>query len=88
MAFKSLDDIERNKSNSDREEFKERVIKDTTEVFSKIRATKKKRNPIYKVLKFLNWVILGIGLLILCTNFLLANIWLFRWLIKSLFMNG
>lgn len=89
MIFKSLDDVERDVNDKERNEFKEKIVKDTTEILGKIKETISKKKPKTpskknKILKMLIWLFFGLGLLIFCINFLLVNIWLFKWLIKSL----
>ena len=85
--FTTIDDIERKKQERGRREFKEKVTEDIKDIFEGIFDTpekkpkKKKTNWLWKILKWLG--ILFVGLVVL--NFILGNIWLARFLLKDLF---
>ena len=85
MVIKTLKDIEQEKREKARREFKETMSRDTKDIFIKIfKQTKKK---ITWSLKILIWFgALFLALLII--NFILGNIWLFKTLIKNLFFGG
>jgi len=89
MPFKSLDDISRDKEEREREELKKNISNDINDVFGNImskrkddKIKKKKARPLWrKVLMFF----LGLGFFLLAINFVLANFWLLRFFLKSLF---
>jgi Flp pilus assembly protein TadB len=92
MTIKSLDDIDHENQRREREKFKEDVSTDIVDIFKKISKkskeekskAKKQRSKLIKVLLFL----FGFGLFIMAINFILANIWLIRFFIKSLFFSS
>ena len=88
MAIKSLDDIEREKHQENREKMKKEITEDVNDVISNVfKKPKRKRNAwdvIFRVLK-----ILGILILIMIViNLVLGNIWLLKFFMKSLFGIG
>ena len=85
MVIKTLKDIEQEKRERARREFKEAMSRDTKDIFIKIfKQTKKK---ITWSLKILIWFG-ALFLVLLIINFILGNIWLFKTLIKNLFFGG
>ena len=86
MTFKELKDIEREKAEREKQEFKEEISKDMKDVFSKIFPKKPKKKP-KKRWVLLKW--LGILFLFLfMITLILGTAWLLRALIKSLFFGG
>ncbi len=85
MGFKkSLDDIERERAERDRKEFKEDVKEDFKDIFGGIFDKSKK---IKRKLSIFKW--LGIILLFLfVVTLILGFVWLLRELITSLFFGG
>lgn len=87
--YKSLDDIERIREEREREEMKKKVVTDINDVFKNIvkkrkeekKERKKKRSWFLKLILAL----LSLGLFILVLNFVLGNVWLLKFFIKSLF---
>ncbi len=79
MVIKRLEDIEREK----RENFKNQIAKDITDVTNKIFEKPKSRKTILgKILNILIYILVGIIIL----NLILGNIWLLKFLIKDLFL--
>lgn len=85
---RTLDEVQRDKREREREEFKRRMSGDIKDVFDDIfkplkppKKVKKKRNWFFGFLKWLG--ILFLAMLIL--NFILFNIWAFKKLVESLF---
>lgn len=80
--FTTIDDIERNRENRERTEFKEKLSGDVKDIFDDFFKPKKK--PVKKKSKFLAFIKwLGIlFLIVLATNIILGNIWLLIHLIK------
>lgn len=79
MVIKRLEDIEREK----RENFKNQIAKDITDVTNKIFEKPKGRKTILgKILNILIYILVGIIIL----NLILGNIWLLKFLIKDLFL--
>ena len=86
MAYKSLDDVEREKEKAEREKFKEELSQDVEDVYNRIRGNigkrkKKKQSIIVKIIK---WLAL-LFLLIFVVDLLLGSVWLLKFFIKSLF---
>lgn len=83
--FKSIDDIERDNAERERKERRDHIAEDINQVLEKVKmrnnAKKKKRKWWVKILLFL----LSIGLFVMVLNFVLGNIWLLKFFIKSLF---
>ena len=85
MEFKSLDDIEREKLEKERETRKEKIASDIDDVFNRVmrkREEKKKKRGIVKTILL---AILTLGLLLLVINFVLGNLWILKFFIKELF---
>lgn len=86
--FRTLDEIEADRNERERKEFKEKVSGDIKDVFDDFFKPEKK--PVKKksgFWAFIKW--LGIlFLLLFIINFILGNVWLFKFLIKSLFFGG
>ena len=87
--FRSLDDIERTKAEEQRKEFKEKIVSDANEVFGGIMKKRKEEKEMRK--KKRKWYVklmialMVLGLFVLIFNFVLANIWVFKFFIKDLF---
>jgi len=86
MVIKTLRDIEQEKRERARKEFKETISKDTKDIFIKIfkQKIKKKINWSLKILIWLGALFLALFII----NFILGNVWLFKTLIKNLFFGG
>jgi predicted nucleic acid-binding Zn ribbon protein len=85
MAFKTIDDIEREKHKEERGRMRKDISEDINEVISNINILKK---PKKEKRGFLTWILLIIALLVLAVvliNFILGNIWLLKFFIKNLF---
>lgn len=92
MTFKNMDDILREREEQARDKFKENITDDIDDIMKDLftrfkgenvkRKKERKKNEIIfiKILKILG--IISLGLLIL--NFIIGNIWLLRFFIKSL----
>ena len=86
MAFRGIDDIEKDADVKERDEFKRRVVTDLNDVLNGIKKNneqrKKKRKLWIKIA-----ILLGvIGLLLLTINFVLVNVWLLKFFVKDLFL--
>ncbi len=86
MAFKTIDDIEREKHRENREKLKGEISEDISDVIENVfgRRKKEKLSPFGIFLKALLFIFLGLILV----NLVLGNIWLLKFLIKSLFLGG
>lgn len=85
MAFKTMDDIERDKHREKRDKIKQEITEDVNDVIGNIFGKpKKNKNPIMTILKIAGIFILVIILI----NLILGNIWLLRFFLKSLFGVG
>lgn len=82
--IRTLDDIQRDRSNAEREEVKDRIVGDINDVITKITFRPKRVKPITIILLG----ILILFLLLIFANFVLLNIWAFKFFIKSLFFGG
>lgn len=87
MAVKTMDDIEREKQKEKRDRMRKDVSEDINEVIGNINILKKKKNK-RSVIGWIVFIILIVLGLIIFTNIVLGNIWLLKFLIKSLFFNG
>lgn len=88
MVIRRIEDVERDKHNEDRERMKKEITEDINDVMGNI--FKKKRNkktPMYYVFLLLK-IILFVMLGVLVLNFVLGNIWLLKFFIKSLFFKS
>lgn len=91
MKFKTLDDVERDKTRREREEMNENIATDIDDVINKVQTKFSMRNPKKKkrgIIKTSLWVIFFLALLIILVNFLLLNVWALKFFIKSLFGIG
>lgn len=90
MAIKTMDDIDREKHKEGREKMKAEVTEDVNDILGNIFGRPKARRRktfLGYFLGVLKW--LGIiFLLLVVINFILGNIWLLRFFIKSLFGIG
>ena len=94
MTFKSIDDITREREFRDKERMKQDISNDVSQMFNTLRKNikddrnknkterKKHEGKFIKILKFIG--LLGLGMLIL--NFILFNVWLLIYFIKSIFL--
>jgi len=89
MKIKNIDDIQREIIEKEHQEMKDKIVNDTTEVFGKVRDNIKKQNDEKKKKRSLitRWFIsMGVLIAFLCVvNLILLNLWVLRWVIKSLF---
>jgi len=86
MAFKTMDDIERDKNKEERVKMRKDISEDINEVIGNINILKK--TPKKKKRGIFGWIILtllGLLLGVIVVNFILGNIWLLKFLIKNLF---
>jgi F0F1-type ATP synthase assembly protein I len=92
VEFKSLDDIEREKHEEERERLKKNVSKDINEVITNV--LEKRRKEADKKRKTRKWwvklllALLSLGLFLMVLNFVLGNIWLLKFFIKDFFHIG
>lgn len=94
MGIKRIDDIRRERDVREKESMKKEVVNDVSEMFEQLRKrmkddrnrhktqAKKKEGKFIKLLKLIG--LLGLGMLLL--NFILFNIWLLIYFIKSIFL--
>ncbi len=88
MTYRGIDDIEREKAERKREEFKKDVSKDIKDVFGSVfEIPKKKIEKIKKRWTILKWFCFLLLFLFVITM-LLGVAWLLKTLIKSLFFGG
>lgn len=87
MPIKRLEDIEREKAEERRENFKKQVTEDAKDVIEGVFGPKKNKSKnaesdiFWRVIK----IILFIFLFIFMINFILGNIWLLKFFLKELF---
>ena len=88
MVIRRIEDIERDKARENRERVKKEITEDVNDVIDNVFKRPKKGNGIFGfiwgLIKFLGLMIL----LLVVVNFLLGNIWLLRFFIKSLFLKS
>jgi hypothetical protein len=85
MAFKGIEDIEREKHKEERDSMKREVTEDINDIIGNVfRKPKKKKDVLYYI--FLLMKIFGVLiLLMIIINLILGNIWLLKFFIKDLF---
>lgn len=88
MPFKTIDDIEREKHDENREKIKTEISEDINDVIGKVfRKPKKRKTWIDRVFSILK--ILGLMLVIvIIIDIVLGSVWLLKFLVKSLFFGG
>lgn len=89
MAIKTMDDIERDKHNEDRNKMKREVTEDVNDILGNIfgrpkRTRKSWLDRVFNILKLLGILVL----IMIVINLVLGNIWLLRFFLKSLFGIG
>jgi len=86
MAIKTMDDIERDKHNEGRVKMRTEISEDINDVIGNVfgKQKKQKNSIIGWVLKIVIFLLLGMIII----NFILGNIWLLRFFLKSLFGLG
>jgi len=88
MAFKTMDDIERDKHKEGRDKMKREISEDVNDVigniFKKTNRRKSWLDYLWSIIKILGVIFL----LIFVINLLLGNIWLLKFFLKSLFGIG
>jgi len=81
----TIDDIERDRREREREEFKRKVSGDMRKIFDGVfkpqKKVKKKKNWLLEILIWLGILLLALFII----NFILFNIWAFKKLVESLF---
>ena len=85
MAFRGIDDIEKDADVKERDEFKRRVVTDLNDVLNGIKKNNEQRKKKRKLWVKISILLGVLGLLLLTINFVLVNIWLLKFFIKSLF---
>ena len=83
MTYKTVDDIEREKAERQRDEMKKHITEDTTDVLSRLLKKPKQIRMKWKILKWC-WYIFAC---LFTMTFIFGIIWLLRALIKSLFFS-
>lgn len=86
MTIRRIEDIERESLTNEREQHKEQAAQDIVDVFDKIknkREARKIHKPDSLIKKFLV-LLLYLGILLFLMNFLLWNVYAFKWVIKAL----
>ena len=92
-----MNELDKNRRVREKEKFKDEISEDIDDVLSKVmdkfenkfkdNKDKKDKTPKGKVIKFLKILgLLGLGILVL--NFILFNVWLLKYFVKSLFIGG
>jgi len=88
MAFKTIDDIERERHHEEKGKMRKEISEDINEVIANINILKKPKKEKKGFLGWLIRIIIFLLIAIITVNFILGNIWLLKFLIKSLFLNG
>ena len=84
IKIKTLDEIEKEKEDEEREEFKDKVTTDIRNIFDSI--FRRPEEPKPKKKKFSFWKIFGfLFLLLLLLTILFGCIWLLKYFIKGIF---
>ena len=86
MKIKTMDDIEREKNTENREKMKKEISEDINDVVGNIFGKQKKKKR--SILKWIAVISLFLLTTMIVLNFVLGNIWLLRFFIKSLFGIG
>ena len=89
VDFRSIDDIERDKNNRERETLKKNISKDINDVLGSV-MDKRRQKAIEKRKKRKWWVklllaLLVLGLLVITLDFVLGSLWLLKFFVKDLF---
>lgn len=90
MAFKTMDDIDENRRQENREKMKTEISEDINDVIGnvlgkpKIKTNKTWIDRVFDVLKVLGIILL----VIIAVDIILGSIWLLRFFIKNLFGVG
>jgi hypothetical protein len=85
MPIKTLDDIEREKHREERGRMRKDISEDINEVIGNINILKKPKKDKKGFFGWLIRIIIFLFIAIVLINFILGNIWLLKFLIKSLF---
>jgi len=85
MAFRGIDDIEKDADVKERDEFKRRVVTDLNDVLNGIKKNNEQRKKKRKLWVKISILLGVLGLLLLTINFVLVNVWLLKFFIKALF---
>jgi hypothetical protein len=88
MTFKDLSDIEREHREKERESFKDDLSTDVVDILKRVstksKTEKKNKRPWFMKIIYL---LAMFGAFMLVLNFVLVNVWLIRFFIKSLFFS-
>ena len=78
-----MDDIQRDREKRQRDEMNKKISED---VANTLKGIKEKMNPPKKPSKIRRFIMFQIilGILLLLLNFILLNLWILKWVIKSL----
>ena len=79
--------IEREKSMNEREEMKDKIATDIKDVMNRVTGKDNRPRKKRKIIKMALWIVGILFLLLILVNFILLNIWAFKFFIKSLFFN-
>jgi hypothetical protein len=87
MTFKTIDEIQRDREERQRQEMKDKIATDTADIYEKIKKNIQAKKEPKKRSKLLRWLlfILSVAISFFIINFILFNVWAFKWLIKSIF---
>lgn len=80
--IKTLDDIQRERNLSEREETKDKIVGDIRDVMSRL--SPKPKKP--KIMRRIMWGLALLFILVIIANFILLNIWALKFFIKELFL--
>lgn len=89
MAIKTMDDIDREKHNEDRNKMKTEISEDINDIFGNVfgRRIKRKKSffgRVFDVLKIIGLIFL----IIIILDVVLGSVWLLKFFIKSLFFGS
>ena len=83
-----MDDIEREKKKESRDKMRKDISEDINDVIENINILKRPNKEKKTIWGWLIRIIIFTVITILIVNFILGNIWLLKFLIKSLFFGG
>ena len=89
-TFKCLDDIERERIEREHFNFKEKIVKDSGDIINRVTRNireekirnRSAKNKVFRLFVYISLVVIA---LLLCINAILLNVWVLKWVIKSLF---
>ncbi len=85
MTIKTIDDIEREKHREERGRMRKDISEDINEVIGNINILKKPKKEKKGFFGWLIKIIIFLLIAMVVVNFILGNVWLLRFFIKSLF---